>query len=73
MAGDPPPFDPGAGGAFHAGRVALGATRLATMPEGTRLLPGMTLSAEVKVGSRRVIAYLLDPLTRGLRESIREP
>jgi HlyD family secretion protein len=33
----------------------------------------MTLSAEIKVGTRRVLGYFLDPLLRGLRESIREP
>jgi HlyD family secretion protein len=35
--------------------------------------PGMTLTAEMKVGSRRVISYFLYPLLRGLDESIREP
>ncbi|WP_207791945.1 HlyD family type I secretion periplasmic adaptor subunit [Siccirubricoccus phaeus] len=65
--------DPGAGGAFHAARIALTATALANLPPGARLLPGMTLTAEIKVGSRRVIAYLADPLLRGLQESLREP
>ena len=36
-------------------------------------MPGMTLSAEIMVGSRRVIAFFFDPLLRGVRESIREP
>ncbi|GGC61077.1 hypothetical protein GCM10011504_44130 [Siccirubricoccus deserti] len=43
------------------------------MPDGSRILPGMALSAEIKVGTRRVLGYFLDPLLRGLRESIREP
>jgi HlyD family secretion protein len=37
------------------------------------MLPGMTLTAEMKVGSRQVISYFLCPLLRGLDESIHEP
>jgi hypothetical protein len=47
--------------------------RLHGLPEGFQMLPGMTLTAEIKVGSRRVISYFLYPLLRGLDESIREP
>ncbi|MEV4782195.1 HlyD family type I secretion periplasmic adaptor subunit [Burkholderia sp. LMU1-1-1.1] len=46
---------------------------LKKMTEGTRLLPGMTVSAEIVVGHRTVMSYLLYPLTRALDESIREP
>jgi HlyD family secretion protein len=38
-----------------------------------RLLPGMSVTAEIKVGERRVISYFLYPLIRGLDNSIREP
>lgn len=38
-----------------------------------RLLPGLTLSAEIVVGKRRIISYFLYPLIRTLDESIREP
>jgi HlyD family secretion protein len=54
-------------------RIPLGATMLRGMREPVRLLPGMTVIAEVKVGRRRVISYFLYPLLRGLDESIREP
>lgn len=47
--------------------------RLRDLPDGFRMIPGMTLTAEMKVGSRRVISYFLYPLLRGLDESIREP
>jgi hypothetical protein len=33
----------------------------------------MTLSAEIKVGTRRILDLFLDPLLRGLNESLREP
>lgn len=47
--------------------------QLRGLPEGFQMLPGMTLTAEMKVGSRQVISYFLYPLLRGLDESIREP
>ncbi len=37
-----------------------------------QLIPGMAVTAELKVGERRVISYFLYPLLRGLDESIRE-
>ena len=62
-----------AGNAYHHGQVELVNTTLAEMPAGTRLIPGMTLTAEIKVGTRTVLSYLTYPLTRGIKESIREP
>jgi HlyD family secretion protein len=59
--------------AYYLSRIALGTTQLKKMPEKSRLLPGMTLSAEIIVGKRSVISYLLWPLTKALDESIREP
>lgn len=59
--------------AYYLSRIALGSNTLKGMPEKARLLPGMTLSAEIVVGKRAVITYLLWPLTKSLSESIREP
>ncbi|MFC0167423.1 HlyD family type I secretion periplasmic adaptor subunit [Pseudoduganella danionis] len=58
--------------AYYLSRIPYTGS-LRKMPEGTRLLPGMTLTAEVVVGHRTVMSYLLYPLTRALDESIREP
>lgn len=41
-------------------------------PERVQLIPGMAVTAEMKVGKRTVISYFLYPLLRGLDESIRE-
>jgi HlyD family secretion protein len=46
---------------------------LKNMSETTRILPGMTLSAEVVVGKRTVLSYIVWPITKGLDEAIREP
>jgi HlyD family secretion protein len=59
--------------AFYLSRIALASSTLTNMKEGSRLLPGMTLNAEIVVGKRSVISYLAWPLTKGLTEAIREP
>ena len=45
-------------------------TALHDLPAGTALLPGMTLEADVKTGTRSVLDYFLDPLMRGLSEAV---
>jgi HlyD family secretion protein len=64
---------PGALDAYYLSRIAYGDSKLKKMPEKARLLPGMTLSAEIVVGKRSVMSYLIWPLTRALDESLREP
>jgi HlyD family secretion protein len=58
---------------YFKARVLLSDTLLHTPGEPVRLLPGMTVTAEIKVGRRTVISYFLYPLIRGLDDSIREP
>jgi HlyD family secretion protein len=58
--------------AYYLSRIPY-TGELKKMTPGARLLPGMTLSAEIVVGHRTVMSYLLYPLTRALDESIREP
>ncbi len=62
-----------ASGAYHRALVEITDSKLDNMPAGSKLIPGMTMSAEIKVGSRSVLGYFLNPITRGLSESIREP
>jgi len=47
--------------------------QLERVPDNFRLMPGMTATAEIKVGNRKVIEYLLYPLFRYMNEAIREP
>ncbi|HVI79184.1 MAG TPA: HlyD family type I secretion periplasmic adaptor subunit [Candidatus Acidoferrum sp.] len=46
--------------------------KLRLQPERMHMIPGMAVTAELKVGRRSVISYFLYPLLRGLDESIRE-
>ncbi|WP_317204568.1 HlyD family type I secretion periplasmic adaptor subunit [Janthinobacterium sp.] len=59
--------------AYYLSRITLGPTGLKRMTPQARLLPGMTLKAEIVVGKRSVMSYLLWPLTKSLDESLREP
>jgi HlyD family secretion protein len=63
--------DPGA--AFYRTRIRLLSTHLRNVPQGFRLMPGMKVRAEIKVGKRRIISYFLYPIIRALDESLREP
>ncbi len=62
----------GAVEAQHPARITF-AGALHDLPEGAGLLPGMTLEADVKTGTRSILDYFLDPLLRGLNEALREP
>jgi HlyD family secretion protein len=54
-------------------RVRLTGTKLSNVPDDFRLVPGMSLRAEVKIGTRRVISFFIYPLVRTLDEALREP
>ena len=60
-------------GRFHRMQIAINHTALSGLPDGARLTPGMTITAEVKVGVRSAISYFLYPITRGFDETLREP
>lgn len=66
---------PAGGGldAYYVSRIKIGANKLNHMGSRNRLLPGMTLNAEIVVGKRTVMSYLVWPLTKALDEAIREP
>ena len=54
-------------------RAQLGASKLRHLPEGFKLQPGVTVTADVLTGSRPVITYLLYPLMRDVQTALREP
>lgn len=67
------PTRPGGGDAYYLSRITLKGTELKNLTTSSRLLPGMTLAAEIVVGQRSIISYLAWPLTKGVNEAIREP
>ena len=60
-------------GAAHRAQVTLDAPALRGLPPGAGVTPGMTVMAELHVGSRSLLSTVLLPLIRGARESLREP
>ncbi|MNT82936.1 Hemolysin secretion protein D, plasmid [compost metagenome] len=52
--------------------IDLSDVQLRLPSDRAQMIPGMAVTAEMKVGRRSVISYFLYPLLRGLDESIRE-
>ena len=49
---------------YYRGHVQLGSVQLQDLPDTVRLVPGMTVTAEILVGRRRAISCFLAPLIR---------
>lgn len=60
------------GDAAYIARISLAEPSVETEQGPMPLEPGMTITAEIKTGERRVIAYLLSPFTRYRHEALRE-
>ncbi len=60
-------------GPYYLGRATLEHNELRNLPRNAPLIPGMTLSAEIVVGQRSVMSYVMYPIMRGLSEAAREP
>ncbi len=60
-------------GYVYAARVSMAKSSVRVENDkDVTLTPGMTVTVEIKTGSRRLIEYFLSPLLRGAQESIRE-
>jgi len=57
----------------YRARLELRETRFRNLPDGFALRPGMRVVADVKVGRRAILDYVLNPITRVIDESLREP
>jgi len=57
----------------YRGRVEVSRTDFRNLPDGFALRPGMRLVGDIKVGRRSVLEYILNPITRVIDESLREP
>jgi hemolysin D len=59
--------------AYYKARCSVDPARLVSMPNNFRLLPGMTLTGDIKVGRRSVAMYLIGGMLHGFGTSMREP
>jgi len=62
------------GGAIHyRAQVDLVETKFRNLPADFGLRPGMRMTANIKIGRRSVLDYILNPVTRVISDSLREP
>ena len=59
-------------GAIFPAMLKLNQTHIDVDGRQIKLAPGMNITAEIKTGKRRVIEYLLSPIEKAGRESLRE-
>jgi HlyD family secretion protein len=58
---------------YFRARIAIDRIALHDVPSGFRLMPGMPVTADVKVGKRTVLQYLLERILPITHEGMREP
>ena len=63
----------GASAALFRARMTIDPKAQRTLPPGFRLIPGMAVTADIVIGKRSVISYVLDPVIRLFDEALREP
>jgi HlyD family type I secretion membrane fusion protein len=58
---------------FYKATIAIDRTALRNVPDSFRLNPGMPVTADVKVGTRSLLSYLVRGALRTADEAMREP
>jgi len=61
------------GDPYYRVRISIDRMNFVNVPANFRLIPGMTLSGDVKVGRRTLASYVWETLARGAGEAMREP
>ncbi|CAI4031423.1 putative Leukotoxin secretion protein D [Nitrospira tepida] len=69
---DAVPLDKEKGGLVYATRVSMDRATMLVEGRPVHLSPGMAVTVEIKTGRRRVMEYLLSPLLKSVKESLRE-
>jgi HlyD family type I secretion membrane fusion protein len=57
---------------YYRTEITLSRSYVAQADQGMRILPGMTVQADIVTGQKTVLEYLLRPVSRGFGESFRE-
>ncbi len=58
---------------FYRARISIDRVALHDVPDGFHLIPGMPVTADVKVGKRTVLGYLVGMVVPVAHEALREP
>jgi len=67
------PVTPASTEPFYRSHITLDQLMLHDVPAGFHILPGMPVAADIKVGKRTVMAYLLGRILPVMSEGMREP
>lgn len=67
------PVDPQQNQPFYRARISIDKVDLHNVPQDFRVTPGMPVTADIKVGKRTVLTYLLGKIVPIAREGMREP
>ena len=67
------PVNPAGAEPFYRSRITLDRLMLHDLPAGFHIMPGMPVAADIKVGKRTVMAYLLGRILPVMSEGMREP
>lgn len=59
--------------AFYRGQISIDRVALRDVPPGFQITPGMTVTADIKIGKRTVMTYFLSRIVPIATESMREP
>ncbi|HVH79014.1 MAG TPA: HlyD family type I secretion periplasmic adaptor subunit [Stellaceae bacterium] len=59
--------------AYYKVRIALRTVTLRNVPSGFRLVPGITLTGDIHVGTHALFTYLFGGVIQGFDEAMREP
>lgn len=59
--------------AYFRARIELTEVNLRNVPSDFRLVPGMTLTADIMVGERTIMSYLVEGALKSSAEGLREP
>jgi hemolysin D len=69
----PVPQAPGGGGWYYRSRITLDQINLHGTPANFRLIPGMPIQADIRVGKQTVLSYMMGRLVPLATEGMREP
>jgi HlyD family secretion protein len=67
------PISPGSTEPYFRARISLDDVKLHDVPQGFRLAPGMPVTADIKVGKRTMLGYLLGRIVPVAHDAMREP
>ena len=67
------PIPNGSGDLYYRARIAVDRVDLRNTPADFHVMPGMPVTADIKVGKRTVLQYLMGRVLGAASEGMREP